>query len=175
MTLPYSILASHYDRFNDNSVDYREWAQFIEEQFQRFNVPAGAMILDAACGTGRMTLELSKLGYDVTGVDLSPEMLAVAREYCAKEDFYPLLLCQDLCELDLYGSYDAGICCTDSLNYLTGKGELKKFFSLLKNFIRADCLFSTSIHSTNLRKRTPTTAIPTKTTIFSASGRTVTI
>ncbi|HEU4675815.1 MAG TPA: class I SAM-dependent methyltransferase [Motilibacteraceae bacterium] len=42
-------------------------------------VPAGARVLDAGCGTGRVAIRLAELGYDVTGVDLDAAMLAQAR------------------------------------------------------------------------------------------------
>ena len=43
-------------------------------------VPVGSRILDAGCGTGRVAIRLAELGYDCTGTDLDPSMLAVARE-----------------------------------------------------------------------------------------------
>ncbi|MER7393947.1 class I SAM-dependent methyltransferase [Streptomyces sp. NPDC000151] len=43
-------------------------------------VPAGARVLDAGCGTGRVMIRLTELGYDCVGVDLDASMLAVARE-----------------------------------------------------------------------------------------------
>jgi SAM-dependent methyltransferase len=43
-------------------------------------VPVGSRVLDAGCGTGRVAIRLAELGYDVTGTDLDPSMLAVARE-----------------------------------------------------------------------------------------------
>ncbi|SEG07970.1 Methyltransferase domain-containing protein [Actinacidiphila yanglinensis] len=43
-------------------------------------VPPGARVLDAGCGTGRVTIRLAALGYDCVGVDLDTSMLAVARE-----------------------------------------------------------------------------------------------
>ncbi len=42
------------------------------------SVPAGASILDVGCGTGRHSIELARRGYDVTGLDLSAQMLARA-------------------------------------------------------------------------------------------------
>ena len=41
--------------------------------------PAGAHVLDAGCGTGRVAVELARRGYDVVGVDNDASMLAVAR------------------------------------------------------------------------------------------------
>src|SRR4051812_17211619 len=46
-------------------------------------VPPGARVLDAGCGTGRVAIRLTELGYDVTGVDLDAGMLAVARAAAA--------------------------------------------------------------------------------------------
>jgi SAM-dependent methyltransferase len=43
-------------------------------------VPAGSRVLDAGCGTGRVAIRLAELGYAVTGTDVDPSMLAVARE-----------------------------------------------------------------------------------------------
>ncbi|MFD7868816.1 class I SAM-dependent methyltransferase [Streptomyces sp. NPDC059783] len=43
-------------------------------------VPAGARVLDAGCGTGRVAIRLTELGYDCAGVDVDPSMLAVARK-----------------------------------------------------------------------------------------------
>jgi SAM-dependent methyltransferase len=43
-------------------------------------LPPGGSVLDMGCGTGRHSIELARRGYDVTGVDLSAEMLALAAE-----------------------------------------------------------------------------------------------
>ncbi|THA59524.1 class I SAM-dependent methyltransferase [Streptomyces sp. A0958] len=51
-----------------------------EARFCSALVPAGARVLDAGCGTGRVTIRLAELGYDCVGVDVDPSMLAVARK-----------------------------------------------------------------------------------------------
>lgn len=62
-------------------------------------VPAPARVLDAGCGTGRIAIRLSELGYQVTGVDLDESMLAQAR---ADRPHLPWLQA-DLAQLDLGG------------------------------------------------------------------------
>ena len=47
--------------------------------------PPGARVLDIGGGPGRYAIWLSRLGYRVTLADLSPDLLAVAREKCAEE------------------------------------------------------------------------------------------
>jgi SAM-dependent methyltransferase len=51
-----------------------------EARFCATLVPTGARVLDAGCGTGRVMIRLTELGYDCVGVDLDPSMLAVARK-----------------------------------------------------------------------------------------------
>jgi 2-polyprenyl-3-methyl-5-hydroxy-6-metoxy-1,4-benzoquinol methylase len=54
----------------------------LTEQWAR---SLGGPLLDLACGTGRMALRLAALGYQVTGVDITPEMIARARQKAAKQ------------------------------------------------------------------------------------------
>src|SRR5439155_23624038 len=54
----------------------------LTEQWAR---SLGGPLLDLACGTGRMALRLATLGYQVTGVDLMPEMIDWARQKAAKQ------------------------------------------------------------------------------------------
>lgn len=51
-----------------------------EASFCAALVPAGARVLDAGCGTGRVMIRLAELGYDCVGIDLDASMLDVARE-----------------------------------------------------------------------------------------------
>ena len=143
----YSVLAPFYDSLNGGTFDYDGYADAVEKLLDKNGIPKGSLLLDLACGTGAMTLRLLKKGYDVIGVDLSPEMLGVCRENCENEGFSPLLLCQDMCSLDLYGTVEAAVCCLDSVNYLTGDGELDILFSKLKNFISPGGLFIFDINT----------------------------
>ena len=54
----------------------------LTEQWAR---ALGGPLLDLACGTGRMAIRMAKLGYQVTGVDITPEMIDWARQKAAKE------------------------------------------------------------------------------------------
>ncbi|WP_405812778.1 class I SAM-dependent methyltransferase [Streptomyces sp. NBC_01390] len=58
-----------------------------------------ARVLDAGCGTGRVAIRLAELGYDCTGVDVDPSMLAVARRDAPSQEW---LQC-DLARLDALG------------------------------------------------------------------------
>ncbi len=138
----YGLLSPFYDAHNSD-IDYKSWADFIERIVKRECRARPELVLDLACGTGSMTLELARRGYDMTGVDYSPEMLDVARERAQKQGFSDkiLLLCQDMRELELYGTVDLTVCCLDSVNHLTSKKDLDKCFSLVHNYLIPDGVF----------------------------------
>ena len=75
----YGMLAPYYDLFN-GELDYAAWADAVEAALARAGLQRGCAVLDLGCGSGRMTVELARRGYDMIGVDAAPEMLAVARE-----------------------------------------------------------------------------------------------
>lgn len=138
----YTSLASVYDRLNSD-VDYSAMADYIEKQFSLYGDGGVLSVLDLACGTGSMTVELARRGYDMTGIDLSGDMLAAAREKCDRERFRHsvLLVRQNMADFELYGTVNAVICCLDSLNYLTKTSELARTFSLVHNYLDPDGLF----------------------------------
>ena len=135
----YGALARFYDQLNAE-IDYSAWAVFMEECFSRFLPQKPELILDLACGTGSMTVQLAKRGYDMIGVDGSAEMLSEAFSRTA-EIGGVLFLQQDMRNFELYGTVGAVTCCLDSLNYLLGDGELSKCFSLVHNYLDPDGLF----------------------------------
>ena len=69
-TPPYSALAAIYDHVMRH-VDYVAWCDYIERLWDRF-CARPRTVLDLACGTGTVALELARRGYRLTGVDGSP-------------------------------------------------------------------------------------------------------
>lgn len=138
----YDLIASIYHNEN-RDLDYEEWADFFEKMFAQHMKMRPELVLDLGCGTGKMTLTLARRGYDMTGVDYSPEMLDIARGEAAREELPNdiLWLCQDMRELDLYGTVDACVCCLDTVNHITKSRDLSKIFSLVHNFLIPDGLF----------------------------------
>lgn len=138
----YSAISSVYDRINAH-IDYEKWADFFEKCFDKFLSFRPELLLDLACGTGSMTLELAKRGYDMIGVDGSSEMLNIAldRKYDLELKNDVLFLLQDMREFELYGTVGAISCCLDSINYLTDDGDIDKVFALAHNYLDPDGLF----------------------------------
>ena len=142
----YEGLAACYDEFTED-VSYPERADYFEKLFSLHNIKPES-ILDLACGTGTLSFLFAERGYEVIGVDASPEMLSVA---ASKETpsgcIPPLFLCQEMEELDLYGTVDAAVSCLDSINYLDGPDALCATLSRLKFFVRPGGLFIFDINT----------------------------
>lgn len=140
----YTDFAYIYDNLIDQ--DYEKWADYIEEIFKKYNKKPN-LVLDLGCGTGSITNILAKRGYDMIGVDLSPDMLNVARDKACDEGLDVLYLCQDIREFELYGTVDAIICTLDVLNYITEPEDLSRVFSLVKNYLNPDGIFIFDINT----------------------------
>ena len=142
----YHFLAGCYDRFTYD-VDYASWADYIQRHFARCSLP-GNTVLDLACGTGSLTRELALRGYELIGVDRSPEMLAEAAEKNREgAPIEPIFLCQSMEKLDLYGTIDACVCCLDSVNYVTNPKRLARAFERVHLFLMPGGLFLFDINS----------------------------
>ena len=142
----YSFLAGSYDKLTYD-VGYADWADYIEKHFNKRGIP-GKTVLDLACGTGSLTLELANRGYEMIGVDLSPDMLSEASEKAAETvGIPPIFLCQSMEKLDLYGTIDACVCCLDSVNYVTDPHKLKKAFERVHLFLMPGGLFIFDINT----------------------------
>lgn len=133
----YDAIAHIYDKINKD-IDYAAWADFCEATFQKYLAEKPEIVLDLACGTGSMTVELAKRGYDMIGVDLSEDMLNEAYTHSIGKGI--LYLCQDMRSFELYGTVGAAVCCLDSMNYLLTEEDLSACFKTLHNYLDPDGL-----------------------------------
>lgn len=135
----YSQFAEFYDSLMSD-VDYKERSSYILKLFKSFD-KTPTLLLDLACGTGAFSNEMALRGLEVIGVDMSKEMLSVARENSAELNTDVLFLCQKAEQLDLYGTVDGAICCMDSLNHITDIKNLKKAIERVSLFLEKGRLF----------------------------------
>lgn len=118
--MAYSDFAYWYDALNGEA-DYDGLAAQIIHRLKLHGITDG-LIADLGCGTGELTLRLSAAGYDMIGVDASPDMLGVFQAKLAENKGQDiLLLCQRLEELDLYGTIKGAVSTFDTLNHLSAK------------------------------------------------------
>lgn len=129
----YSVFAQFYDSLTAN-VDYSRRADYCLELLDKLGHSPGLM-LDLACGTGSLTLELFQRGVDIYGVDASAEMLSFARAKTAEAGANILFLRQTMQGLDLYGTVNTVVCSLDSVNHLPGKDAVRQTFQRVSLFL----------------------------------------
>lgn len=146
----YSDFAEVYDVLQD--IDYTEFVDFYEKIFKRLGVKPD-LVLDLACGTGNITIPMAKRGYDMIGLDISCEMLDIAKGKAMAEGLDILFLNQDMTETELYGTVDAIVCALDGINYITDPKALEKVFKLANNYLNPQGVMIFDINSEYKLKR----------------------
>ncbi|WP_124098102.1 class I SAM-dependent methyltransferase [Ruminococcus sp. Marseille-P6503] len=135
----YGRFAWFYDRLTDN-VEYDKIASVINGYVERFGGRKG-ILLDLACGTGSLCERFAGMGYDVIGVDGSDEMLNAALDKKCESGLPIQYLCQDMTELDMYGTVDVTVCTLDSINHLSDIKAVRKAFERVSLFAYPDGMF----------------------------------
>ncbi len=142
----YSDFAFIYDELM-NEVDYDGWVKYIEDIIKKEDVNV-KNILELACGTGNLTIPLTKKNYDIAGIDISDQMLNVAREKAEKEGEELVLLQQDIAELDFdVTNLDCILCACDGFNYITYDDDLENVFAKSHELLKDGGLFIFDISS----------------------------
>lgn len=149
----YRSFASVYDEFMDGT-DYQQTADKIQDMITRYGLSKPSqkrtgvseardvllaaeknLVVDLACGTGKLTEILADRGYDVMGIDLSEEMLGMALERRDSLRHRTLYLCQDMREFELYGTAGTFISMGDSVNYLLTDEDMIRLFKRVNTFL----------------------------------------
>jgi SAM-dependent methyltransferase len=94
-----------------------------------------------ACGPGEFALAMAQRGLQVTGVDQSPEMLAIARRNAQEKNIAITFLEQDMRRLELAAPLDAATCLYDSLNYLVTDADFRQALGAIAGVVRPGGLF----------------------------------
>ncbi len=142
----YKDFAFVYDELM-NEVDYNKWVEYVEAIIDKKEAKV-QNILELACGTGNLTIPLTKKNYDIAAIDISEEMLSVAREKAEKEGVELVLLQQDISELDFdIPNLDCILCACDGFNYLTYDDEIENVFEKSYELLKDDGIFIFDISS----------------------------
>jgi SAM-dependent methyltransferase len=120
MMAVYDLLAPHYDAVTGDSAPE---AAFIRDIIERRHGRA-ATLLDLGCGTGGITALLAG-AYQVSGLDISPGMLAMARQKLPGGT--PLYLA-DMTSFRLDASFDVIVCAYQGINHLLSLAAWERSF-----------------------------------------------
>ncbi|CAM3113689.1 class I SAM-dependent methyltransferase [Filibacter tadaridae] len=124
MNQSYSQFASVYDELMTD-IPYEAYVDILDGAAAGIE---GKRILDIGCGTGLLSVKLAKRGADVTGIDLSTDMLAVARERATSLSLPIQFVQQPMQELEGFSGFDVAVIAIDSLNYVLDRADVLATF-----------------------------------------------
>jgi ubiquinone/menaquinone biosynthesis C-methylase UbiE len=129
--IAYEAIAPAYDDFTAHH-NYDLWLGALMPKLEKHGIP-GKRLLDVACGTGKSFLPMLEQGWEVTACDISPAMVALAREKAGNR---VELSVADMRELPVYGEFDLVFCLDDAVNYLLSTEELEQALGGMRRNLR---------------------------------------
>lgn len=133
--------AKFYDLFYADK-DYEAECDFLRRIFAANGVPETGSVLDLGCGTGGHVIPLSRSGYDVTGIDRSPEMVSIAQSKSADAGVGPSLMVGDVRTLELGRTFDAVISMFAVVGYQLSNDDLAAVFRVARTHLDPGGLFT---------------------------------
>ena len=143
--MSYEDFSRFYDLLTDN-VEYKKRADYFCRLLSLCGINGGIM-LDLACGTGSISVEMAKKGFDVIGVDSSIGMLNAARQKVYESGEQILLLNQSMDDIDLFGTVDCAVCVLDSINHLSDSEQVKRTFEKVYLFMNPGGAFAFDVNT----------------------------
>ncbi len=141
----YHKFANIYDQLMKDA-PYEEWVKITEQLMEKLEIEPKSMI-DLGCGTGNIAIPMSKRGYQLTGIDLSEDMLSVAYDKMQENQVMFPLFQQNMMELELPHQAELIFSYCDSLNYLNGLDEVKQTFIQVHKSLQEGGYFFFDMHS----------------------------
>ena len=117
------------------------WADRTEAEVNRaimmLRPEGGERVLDLACGIGRHSLELRRRGFEVVGVNISPDLLKMAEREAATQSLEVSFMQADLRELDLRDEFDLVLSLNDgAVGYFETDEENRRTFEVIAQALR---------------------------------------
>ncbi len=139
----FNSIAKFYDIMM-RDMDYKEWVFYIDEIIRKFS--GGKRVLDLACGTGNIALRLKHKNYEVFGLDLSIEMLRVAKKKkltnLVNASFDKLPFKDE--------SFDVIFCAFDSLNNVESLEDLEQIFREVYRILKRGGFFTFDLNTIHI-------------------------
>lgn len=136
----YYELAKYYDLIMSKHVPYKKHFAFLEEAFEKYQKKV-QRILDLACGTGIHSLCFAKNGYNVVGVDVSSEMLDIARQKAKEEGLQAEFLKNDIRDLHFNKEFDAALCINQSVMCCMTHSNINNLITGVKSALKEGGIF----------------------------------
>ena len=144
--MAYGEFAKIYDELINEDINYDEMVERIIEICNSYNLELNDY-LDIACGTGNVTIRISKYFKNIYGVDLSEDMLREAFDKFKEARIKGKIICQDMTELALNREFDLITSVLDSTNYITDLNDLQNYFNGVYTHLKSNGLFIFDVNS----------------------------
>lgn len=112
--------AYYYNAFykdKDYKAEAKQVKELIEKVAEASSVKEIKSVINFGCGTGRHDIELAKLGFDMSGIDLSADMIKIAKEKSQAEGLSIPFSVQDVCKFAPDRKYDCVISLFHVMSY----------------------------------------------------------
>jgi SAM-dependent methyltransferase len=139
----YEALGPYYDQFTAHYA-HGAWLRTLERELRGLGL-TGRRVLDVACGTGKSSLPLIELGYEITACDVSPKMVEVARQRLPLSP--SRVFVADMRRLPALPHFDAVTCLDDAVNYLLTEGDVRATFAGIGRALRPGGLLAFDVNS----------------------------
>ena len=138
--VPYSVIAKGYDLIMSH-VDYKYWASYTDQLIWQFH-PKPYSVREVGCGTATFALHLQPLGsYEYTATDISPEMIAIARQKAEENDVPLNFQIEDFSTFTVERPHDVLILLYDGLNYLLNEQRVLAMLECSYNALKPGGIF----------------------------------
>jgi len=138
----------HFSRFYDLVMGDRSSAAKFTRGLIAQHKPTTKTVLEIGCGTGAILGFLADR-YDVTGLDRSRPMLAIARQKLPHIQFVH----QDMTSFHIAKRFDAVVCVFDSLNHLLRFSEWQKTFRRVARYLEPGGIFVFDVNTSGKLQR----------------------
>ena len=139
MNMYESELAEYYDVMHQHR-NYSQECQFADSLIQRYR-QGTKHVLDIGCGTGEHAIKMAQLGYEVTGIDLSQDMLNIAKEKAQKAGLSIEFKCVDVNELNAFDEFQAVYCLGYTFHYMTTYSDVIRFLNTINTSLLPQGIF----------------------------------
>lgn len=141
----YEKFASVYDAVMDDSL-YDLWTDFSLRHLPKSK--GRNRLLELACGTGIQSVRFAQAGFDVTGLDLSQDMLTIAEKRAQSAKKKIDFIQGNMLDLSQVGQFDFVTCYSDSICYMQDEPEVGDVFKEVYDVLADDGIFIFDVHST---------------------------
>lgn len=140
----YETFARVYDSIMDDSL-YDLWTDFSLRHLPK---KKNAKLLELACGTGIQSIRFKQAGFDVTGLDLSQDMLDLAEKRAKSAKVNIPFVQGNMLDLSSVGTFDYVTCYSDSICYMDDEVDVGDVFVQVYQHLNEGGTFIFDVHST---------------------------